>query len=345
MRRKGIYLSDTSKRTNAAQRAYNVLIIAAIVMIVSVLGYIAGTFKYNSVVAGSSTAIGTEMNFKRSGADCQLSGLYTDKAGSVLIARISFNSAEDSLKMPSRGSDYAAFISSDAIPKDTKSVSMLTGRLSSDGDMFVILPKPDPESVYSIFLMNTNYLGDVTTSADTDITGDIKLDEDSLTAALSNYNYADAVKSPENSAYTIANDNTDAIGFRLTMKPSLDDELHKPTVLNTDKLLSDTGEFDFEQFFQSVFIDSAQVSINNAFNAYVAQERALTKQRDEMQSRLELNPNDTQARERYNDIAKSLQNLNSEKQNAADLLESYKNLVYSDNMFANLSTKAQVLAL
>lgn len=342
------YASDNSPRTNTIKHAYYVLVGCLSVICLSVVGFIFGQVKYSDVLANSSTAIGTEMTFGRSGATCLLSGIYTDEAQSIAVARISFANRTDSLKMPFRATDYVTFVHSDVLPSNIKEMSVITGRLSSDGDMFVVIPKPDPSAVYSVFIMNKNYLA---VDADKDGTSqgdeskdpvDITEVKGSLTSALSQYRYQPNEDSSSKSAYEFDSDTKDVIGFRITLSPSLDEPAYKPIVVK-GRLLSESGEFDYKGFFKRVFVDSARVELNRKFEELINRQEMLERQLSEYQARLEENKDDTDAATAYTKVEDELNQIKQKKMDVADLIQAYFSLNVSDKAFHNMNDKAYVI--
>lgn len=338
------YCVDTSPRSTSIMKSYKVFVAAIIVIAISLASYIAGTIKYNSVVASSSTPVGAQMKFKRSDATVRLTGIYTDKSNSVLVARLSPQNAADGTKIPSKGTDYTTFVSSKAIPKEVKQIDMLTGKLSSDGDMFVVLPKPDPDAVYSVFIMNNNYLGGASDSralAPRKRVADLTDVQGSLTSVLSQYNY-DESAGENQGAYEIAGDNSDVIGFRLTLSPSLSGAQYKPSVI-PKQLLSKSGVFDYKTFFDEVFINNAVKKLGEEYQAAQTIVNSKDAQIKEYRERIERNPDDADAKNALTNALREKQDAETDKTNVFDKLFAYRSLTYNDKLFAYTNTKGIVL--
>lgn len=333
--------TDSSSRTTVISKQYYTLIAAVLALIIALPIYIAGSFHYSNVVAKSSSPIGTTMKFSRSNANVTLSGLYTDKDNSALVARLSVP-ASSAAKLPAQGKDYRVFVASDRFGKDVKEMDVLFGRLSTDGDLFLVIPKPN-DGVYSVFIMNRMFLG----IADSTTGGNVapKLsDEDanatkqSITRALSEYQY-----SPNTSAkpYTIKNDKNDMIGFRLTTRPAFDTAEYKPVVLDTT--LIEGSKFNFKNMFDALFKEAAYSQLDTQFNVLSDQSNALKKNLEEYQQRLIENPTDKAALTASNKVKERIRSLDRKKQDIAEQMNRYEQLEFSNKMFSNLQEKAWVI--
>lgn len=336
-------MKDNSTRTRVVSRPYKMTITSIVMIVTSIVLYITGMTHYTNIVNNSSTAIGSVLEFKRSNASITLSGLYTDKSESVLIARFSVSKAASS-RLPSAGKNYRLFVSADSMPKDKKNVSMLFGRLSTDGDMFLVLPKPARKTVYSIFIMNTVYLSSVDdknkSDANSTIASSDEIDnaEKSVTKALSSYRYnPDTVNDP----YSISSDTTDMVSMRLTLDPAIKDSAHTPIVLDTTLL--DGTTFNFRGMFDILFKKSAYNELVKEHNDLSIQSEQTVKVIDEFSNRLARNPNDQTAAEQYTKAKDTLKDIENKKQEIAAQLTAYESLEYSDDMFSDIQTQAKVV--
>ena len=335
-------MKDNSARTKVVSQPYKMTVTSIVLIVVSILIYTIGLTHYNNIVNNSSTAIGSVLEFKRSNASITLSGLYTDQSRSVLIARFSVDKTSSS-RLPSDGKDYKLFVSSNSALKSSDNVSMLFGRLSTDGDMFLVLPKPAKKTVYSVFVMNTVYLspGDSKNSKSSSVLAsskDIEDAEKSVTESLSSYKY-----NPDkaNDPYSISSDTTDMVSMRLTLDPALNDAAHKPVVLDTTLLNGTT--FDFKGMFDILFKKSAYEELEKEHSKLTVESEQTTKVADEFKNRLVRNPNDATAAEQFTKAKDSLKSIEQKKQEVAAQLTAYESLEYTDDMFNNIQTTAKVV--
>lgn len=206
---------------------------------IGILWYIAGITRYHIVLKNSSTAIGTQLQFPRSQANVNIKNIYTDDQKNVMIVQLKV-ADESTTMLPSKGTSYTVYVGSKSLTAShLKRITVLFGRMSTSGDMILILPHPQKE-VYSFFIMNNQYLGFDSNTADMvndgqdasddgqdsdqpsgdpdagdDTTDDSAGDSDStkmtpaqkknaiaaqMAEAMNNYDYQDAVNSNNSSA-------------------------------------------------------------------------------------------------------------------------------------------------
>src|SRR5699024_3334771 len=85
------FFTDSSPRTKSIQRPFFAFVAAVLVIIIGFVWYISGTSRYSTILAQSSTPIGSTVAFSQSEAETTLSGIYEDRDGDVLIARLSLS--------------------------------------------------------------------------------------------------------------------------------------------------------------------------------------------------------------------------------------------------------------
>lgn len=340
-------IKDNSSRTKLMRRWQIVGATGVLLVGFAAINIPAGVIHHNNIMAQSSTGVGQEMTFKRSDASVVLKGLYTDTEKSALVARIGVSDASKG-KLPSKGSDYRVFISSDAYGKDVQQVDVLFGRLGTDGDMFLVIPKPTKD-VYSVFVMNTVYLNtgtdarqqasEVTNGGQKPVEIPESEVEASITDALSAYNYNP--RDPKGSSLEVSSNVTDMISWRMTTDPADDSDEYTPVVLDTTLLEGST--FNFEGMFDKLFKESAYQELSRQHDQLSEIENSLTATISEYESRLAINPNDSAALTGIADARKSAQEIQKQKKSIADQLNSYEQLTYNEDIFTNLQTKAKVI--
>lgn len=330
---------DQSVRTTAISKPFRNVVIALLLIAISIVWIPIGIMQYNSVVARSSSAIGSKMKFERSESEITLKNVYTDSNSDVLIARLGL-SDEAQANLPYKGSDYKILIGSKSL-KGSKEASVLFGKLSTDGDMFLMIPKPDPNEVYTIFIVNTRYVAGVKSDAGAESSKIAQLDESinqSITSTLSAYD-ADNRKD-KSKVTTVKSDDLDAITFRLALKPGVDNEKYKPQVIEAS--LVENNEFKFETFFNEVFKKSTVESLQKEYANLVAQKKQIEVTRNEAIDKLRINEFDKQASQSKSKAETQLTEIDNKISKTTKTLQQYEDLVYNDSMFANLNTKASV---
>ena len=96
-------------------------------------------------VQESQTPINEVKTFQVSGVDVRIKGEMTDKKKDVLILTLEVN--ENGQKLPYGAENYWVVTTSDI---SGESIPCFFGRMSTDGDMFLIIPYPDKEMTYNI---------------------------------------------------------------------------------------------------------------------------------------------------------------------------------------------------
>ena len=241
---------DDSPRTIGVGRAGIGVIVSLTIAILSLILIVFGTLYHSHIENRSSTAKGTSMTFPVSNEEVTLKQIYTDKKKNVLVARLKVPSGAN---LPYRGSDYNVYLQSDSLKKYEKA-DILFGRISTDGDMVLVIPKPT-DDIYSVFIENTKNLTSSgspsggSSSSSNDDAIDNQSSSESFSKAISNYEYQD--DDGKGGTYSV-NTGEDAISFRMTTKPAFNQSKYKPKVLNGN-LLDKDNKYDFKEFYVEAF--------------------------------------------------------------------------------------------
>lgn len=292
------------------------------------------------MILKSSTPIGSSLFFERSQSELKLDDIYTDENQDVLIVRFNTDNGQ---ALPFKGTDYKVYLSSPSLD-GYEEASIIFGRMSTDGDFFLVIPKPS-DDVYSVFIMNTKYLGGAVADGDVGSTQEIKeIDEtnmkQSLSKALSDYKYTD--KDNLEATYTVPDDYSDIISFRVTKDPAIKTSEYEPKVIK-ENLITPNNEFDFELFFNSVFKDSALNQLK-AERKKLEESFKQTKQlRADYEERLQANPNDETAISGLSRIDSEEEQITAEQVDIAKKISQYESLDYNPDLFSNLQTKAYIV--
>lgn len=353
---------DKSPRTKMTKKYSTAFKMLTVGVIFAVVFLVQGITQFNDMIAHSSSPIGTNMTFNRSNASVSMSGIYTDINKDVLIVRLSSNS-NDALKLPYKGTDYKVYISSTSLNGYTnQEVPILFGRYSTNGDLFLVIPKPS-ESVYNVFIMNKNFIAtnDLAstatrnTSAETSTsaansgsgytnTSSKSLNEDEiraqLTKSMNGYKYTDNPR--DNKSIKVDSDLMDVIGFKVTLNPAINDDSYRPQVIK-ENLLDENNNFDFEKFFNSVFKSAAENSIDSQYEDLNNQKKLLDQRVEELTQRIKDNPTDSDAKTLLNQVQSNLNTIDSSLESLATQYQDYNNVSFDPNTFKNLQTNATVL--
>lgn len=321
--------------------------IAVIIFLTSAAFTFLGIKRYERLLSMSSTQIGTTLTFNRSGVDVKLEDVYTDETESVLIARIGGSSMT---QLPYKGTSYAVIVQCDKLKGDgdISEMSIRFGKLGTDGDMFLIIPKPIRGAVYNVIIVNTNYVAyspiqDERLKNDNDIDTSRLSDENVLTLAQSISNYEYNERADEGNSLEIENNFADAIGFRLALEPAIENDSYKPKVVQGTLYNEETGEFDYETFFMRIFKENAKTSLLTRFATISESIDALQPRIDELTERVEYNPDDANAVAALEAAEKEVDELKSEQLDITEQVSILDSMTYSELLFSNLQTTAYLV--
>ena len=333
---------DDSIRTASISKPFRNVIIALTMIVVAIVWIPIGMLRYSAVVAKSSSAIGSQLKFERSDSSMTIKNIYTDRNEDVLIVRLGL---DDKAKknLPFKGSDYRVMVGSNSM-KGLKEASILFGKMSTDGDMFLMLPKPSKTDVYTFFIINTRFVSAINkdnqrakASTATNDELDLKI-EKSITSTLSAYDIDK--KKDKTKVTSVKSDDLDAVTFRLALKPGVNNEKYRPEVIDADLVKDD--EFQFEEFFNKVFKETAIEKMEKDFAAKAEAKKQIEVSIQETEDRLRINEFDSDALQAKKTNKDNLEKIEGELAELAGTLRKYQDLKYDSTMFANLNTKATV---
>lgn len=340
---KNIFGLDSSPRTTAISRPFFITIACLVIIAVCVVWGTLGNRQYNKIMAQSSTPIGSMLKFSKSESEVELTGLYTDKNESALVARLT-PTPEAHSTLPYRGTDYAVLVQSKAV-EDYEEIPILFGKMSTDGDIFLILPKPTKE-VYSFAIVNKRNLTSNAIELDKGSEEYDEKENGSVARSLSEFtneiDRSGAGDGSVNMKDSKAGEDYDIAALRMTTDPAYDEDAFKPKKLDVELINPASHEFNFEGFFKTVYVESAIRSLTDRYNeleAIVAQNESLV---EENEVRLRSNPNDSAAQERLDEAKSAVAASREQQQNAADRLTYYQTLKYDPSVFQDFQTSAFV---
>jgi len=321
-------VSDKSPRTYNVARYSIIFQICSITFIIMILLMIGGRLYYGHIEKNSSTPKGTDLTFPVTNSKTQLKDIYTDKNKDVLIAKLS---VPDSSELPFKGTDYKISMQSNSLLK-YKNADILFGRVSTDGDMYLVIPKPKKE-VYSVFIENTQAV----TSGGTSYvdSGDQSDNEKSYSKAISDYKF----EGNQTAKYDTGQ--LDAVGFRITIDPAFNKKAYKPEVLDTDLL--ENNKFKFDRFYNYVYkkkiindLKQKHENMNVNYNDKLKEKKNADEQAKE-------NPDDTAAKSKQSSLENELDDLKNKKNNLAEKLTKEQSAEYDNDLFENINKKAEII--
>lgn len=345
---------DRSKRSiHVNVWAPIVLLMIFFLMLSSVLGTY-GYLKYNKVAANSSFPIGSEIEFPVSKSKVELKNIYTDKNKDVMIIQLS--EIENTSTLPYRGTDFRIFMHSKSLEQYEK-VDILFGRMSTDGDLFLVIPKPT-DDVYTLYILNTKDIQDVSRSSnDTDVSvGSASefVDEEgdfnskgyarSMSKELSSYTYygeSAKNKKKERQSVQVGRDD-DMVALRVTLDPAFKQSEYQPTVIN-EELLKEDNSFDFETFFNVAFQQTAINDLEDKYNKLNKDISEFEKTAQEYKDRIDDNPDDTVAEDKYNELRNEIANMENEVSDVINKMEEFKSYEYDEDLFKYINTEAYIV--
>lgn len=282
-------------------------------------------------VSQSQTAVGEKMTFEVSNADVTMKAQMTDKNKDVLILTMSVQ--ENGRKLPSNASDYwvvtSSNISGDSIPT-------FFGRMSTDGDFYLIIPYPDKKMTYTIGIYNT---ASAKNEAVTSGNNTVRVSSGTQASIISDIT-SDIAKNKNKSI--VSTKKSDTIGFNASLNSAIKSEEYSLTTLDVDSLLVEKNgvvSFDFETFYElayrKVTVDQAQANVDDI----EAQIEVKNSELAPLQETLEINPDDRVAIERQEDLNAELTSLNGKLLEASETLSEVRKLKFKASDFDDYTTK------
>lgn len=353
---------DKSPRTTPVSKPTTTVVIAIILIFICAIFVVLGQLKYNDIVKKSSTPKGTVLTFPRSQAELSLKNIYLDKNSDVMIVRLQSNNGS---KLPYRGTDYKVYLNSKSL-EGHKEADILFGRMSTDGDLFLVIPKPKDE-VYSVFIMNKKFLGtsnssdqsgssdegettdntELSRQTDPNVNNEYGEDDSqtqqSISKALSSYQFDQ--DNPEASTTSMNEQGTnydDIIAFRVTKDPAFKTKQYKPQRINAD-LLNNKNQFDYEKFFELVFKDAIVKDLEQKYEQADSRMDRLKDQQKEYEDRLTDNPDDQDAKSNLENLKQSEDELKDEQEKTSNQITEYSLLEYKDSYFKYMNKRATII--
>lgn len=294
--------------------------------------YVNGIAKNYYLTKYSATTKGATSQFKKSRATATIKNYFVDGNKDTLIVTIGLKE-NSSTPMPYNATEYVVAVNNKTYKED---VPVLFGRMSTDGDLFLVIPKPK-EAIYDIVIANRGYVDYSDTGGNVTTKG-LDLDKKSLTKLISeNQTFRESGEENKRSE----REQGDSIRFRVGIKTAIDDERYKPSILNVDSLLIENGDavsFDFETFWNIVYkqplIDDTTKQIEQLTN----QIGDLRNSAISLQERLDKNQQDETAQSELSKVQKAIDRAENDNLKLTELLGEYNDLEFNPADFSNYST-------
>lgn len=282
-------------------------------------------------VQESQTPINEVKTFQVSGVDVRIKGEMTDKKKDVLILTLEVN--ENGQKLPYGAENYWVVTTSDI---SGESIPCFFGRMSTDGDMFLIIPYPDKEMTYNIGIYNTASTASQNKNNDS---SSIRVDKGTQAKVISDIT---SDISPEKSNNFIERKETDTIGFNATLESKIKGKNYQITTLDVDSLLIEKGDvvsFDFKTFYElayrKVAVDEAQSTVDKLEKDLEDKNKDLLQ----VQKILDKEPEDEEAQSQLSSLNSSIQSITDDLTEANATLNEVRKMKYKASDFDNYTTK------
>lgn len=342
-----LLIQDLSKRSQTITRPFWATVVAVLLIFVGGVWWVGANMKYNATVNASSTPIGTEIQFSQTGAQVTLSGIYTDRDQDALVVRLTPDDKAQQL-LPYQGDQFAVFAYADSVKK-YKELPILFGKMSTDGDYFLVLPKPS-DDVYSFMVVNTNPVVGSAADNQKELESNMKRritsqeGQESVAKELSDFNDNAVIsgnsKEDKNGKKEQAT-SYDRIGFRVTLDPARKEQEYQPTTINENLMKGEN--FQFNVLFDQVLKNTAIEELTREYN----DQNVVTSQwKDEIErlnDRIAYNPNDEAAEKQLQEAEDGLEKAQKRQDQIVDEITRYQALEYDDNFFQSLQDTATVV--
>lgn len=294
------------------------------------------------------------MEFIRSETTVTLKNIYTDKNSDVMIAQLEEESLGGTV-LPYKGTDFSVFLESDSLSNSqSEKADILFGRFSTDGDLFLIIPKPTND-VYTAYIMNNNFISTVSRgnagssgsrSVNEFIDEEGNFDENGyanvISSELSDYTYYGDDPEATRSSAQVQDDTNDIISMRLTLDPAFDEREYQPTVIN-ESLLTEDNQFDFETFFNSAFRETAINDLQDEYDSLTTDIRRFEETKAEFEQRLIDNPSDQNALTEVDRLETEIEQMNREQDTILNTIAEYETYEFDAELFRNMNTEATIV--
>ena len=309
-------------------------------LVVDYLFFVKSTFIQDSdILAHSQTMIGKEVKFKLSQATGEIKNYYVSKSRDALIARITLKE-NPSTPLPLSASSYVVMTKTDTGQKE---IPAYFGRMSTDGDMFVIIPKPSEET-YSIIVANRDVATIETDNnqSNNKITVFDPSNRDSITKILSDADYDLGTNNKSVSKKSSEDKQTDTIAFNMTVTPRLKEKAYQPTVLDVEHLLSEKDGktyFDFEEYWKLVYKQPLVDKYTKKQKELKDELSTINANIQNVQKTLDRNENDQNAQKRLSQLQNDLEANEEAMEKASVSLRNAQVLEYQESYFNDYTTK------
>lgn len=282
----------------------------------------------------SATTKGSMSQFKRSRGEATIKNYFTDESQDVLVVTIGIKE-QTQTPLPYVATDYVVAVDSKGYKED---VPVFFGRMSTDGDLFLIIPKPK-QAIYDIIIANRGYINYSNAGQASERLNTLDLDKESLTKIISD---SQVFREAGEEGTKTTDQQSDSIRFRVGIKTAINDERYKPSVLPVKSLLIEKGDtvaFDFETFWTMVYKQPLIDTVTREIEVVTDRVGELRGSAITLQERLNVNSKDETAQTELSKVQAAIAIEEDELLRLTETLDKYNELTYNPADFSNYSTK------
>lgn len=305
----------------------------AIFLFFSLLFFLTGLFHNDHQEAVTPTPIGSTGVFKRSSATATMKKVFKDENSDVLGAVISLKE-QSSSPLPYKAQDFFVSWTGDG------DISGYFGRYSTDGDLYVAIPYPKKDVIYTVTITNLNYQGDTSSNLKDESLSSIK---GSVSKQLSSDNELGNSSNTDTSKNSKST--SDSITFKLTLNDKTNNKNYKVTTISTDSKsllnVNSSGKisFDFKDFWETIYkkpaVDEASTNLQNS----IKRESEAQSSYNQWKERYDKNHNDLDAQTKLSDYANQIKKEEANQENYSTILKQKQSLKFDKDDFSDYSTK------
>ena len=333
----GGMIGDKDKRTKHSLRIMLVTILGISLIGTGLGGYIYGLHDYNQYLVNNTTPIGTSLTFQQSGAQINVSDVWTDQSRDVTVVKLGYQGNARKL-LSTQGKNYHLYMATKKNDQP-KNLQMSYGMLSTDGDAFLFLKGKLDKKAYQIFIANQVQLVDDDSSNNTD--GGVSVNAyDSITKSLSQYSMNDV-----NSSGVISfgkkekpSNTPDNLNFRIN--PWSDS-----TNVYQGSFLKSDGSIDYSKVVAVTSKNNVVKKLEDQLNASQNNIKKIDATKAEYLDRLQQNPDDKDSQESIRQLDNRKETETQAMAKTQKVLEMYKNASFNKDSFGDMQTHFEYLTL
>lgn len=348
---------DNSPRTRMIGRYNVVFVICFLAIVASAVWWVLGMHSYSVMLDRSSSPKGTQLVFQKSMAAMTMTNIYTDTDRTCMAIRFSMDDSSR-LNLPWRGEDFDVFIAAKYLDGYVGQLFPIEfGFYSPTGDLFLFVPKPKSDTIYSIYIVNdTFYATDslsnasgmgVTTTIDIDGTLSTADAQTVIRDQLSQGDYSGVSFTSSSGSYSMSNSILDIAAFKVTLDPAIESSSFSPVVLPTTILVKNadgTTAVDHDAFFSAIFKDSIEQDASVERARLLDAREPLLDRIDNLNVRLADNPDDAAAKATIDALQERIDQIDSRVRELAQTYQVLQSITFEDSLYTDLEVFATIIS-